>query len=376
MTKLQKFFTGVAVIALALILTIALSGNQSNTNQVSTNNPVKVGVLLPFSGDSSVFGKKGRRGLELVESEEINFVYQDTKGLKARGAVNAARKLINTDNVDMLIGPFGPEQTFAVEPVASKQNMPMFSYSLCSKRFAEYENIWCGYPSTSQQLAETPDFMAKQGIETVALVTEQSDYGRESAEVIRTEASNVGYEVAIDEKISTDLRDFRTLATQITSESPDAVFVATASVPQNFLLMEQLNQLGYEGARFAGAADTDVSHVEQFGDAVEGVYVSGSISPERFAQSFYDRFQEKYGEKPDLYSAIAYDMGRYALKSSQNYSGDISTIDNMNEFGQTVTNINYKNPAIPGYQFAEDRTVSFPTEIWQIQDGEYVPVLN
>src|SRR3989344_8179631 len=112
-----------------------------NTDQ--PNQPLKIGILLPLSGDGALFGEKARKGFELASEQyspdKVQFIYEDTGGYEVKGAVTAASKLINIDKVNIIMGPYGTEQALGVVPLTLKDQTPVFSFSLCSKSFVQYK---------------------------------------------------------------------------------------------------------------------------------------------------------------------------------------------------------------------------------------------
>jgi ABC-type branched-subunit amino acid transport system substrate-binding protein len=311
-------------------------------------------------------GKKVQRGIKLAakSTKSVTIEYADTKGLKAEGAVSAVRKLVNTDNIDVLIGPFGPDASIATAPVTSKKDILTFAISLCSPKYQEHKNLFCIYPSIREQLRKIPKFLSNKSINTLALITEQSRYGRTTKQVIQTNTSDE-HKVIYNETINPETTSLRTVATKVISKDPDAVFVGSSDVEQSFSLMKQLNELGYEGTRIA-YVDTDPKYIEKFGKSVEGVYVPGALGS-NFSNGYTTKFKNVYNTKPDLYSAIGFDTLNFLRKALQKNN-------RLTGIKETLINTDYQNPAIDGFNFRSDRTIYFPTEIWQIKNGEYKPI--
>lgn len=354
-----------SIITVLILMGTGLYIVQSSNTQ---RHEIIIGVALPLSGDGAVLGEKAQRGITLAleEMPEMNIIYEDTTDFTAKGALSAATKLLSIDSVDVLFGPLGPEASLAVAPRTEERGILHFAYSLCSPSFKDYEQLFCIYPSVKEQLSQTPEFLESQGIETIVLITEQSEYGNEAASAIKNGAEKQNYNVTLEEKFTPEQTDMRTIATKIITQDPDAIFVASQDVIQNFLLLKQLHELGYNGIRIA-YTDIDPSYLEDFSESVEGIYVPGVIG-NNFSAEYMSAYQEKYEEEPDLYSAIAYDVFRYLYGAWKDNDKNLQGIERV------LVEYSYKNSAISGYNFSSERRVLFPTQIWKVEGGEFKPI--
>ena len=70
---------------------------------------VKIGAILPLSGDYSIIGTEIKNGMELAKYEiamdgfDVNIIYEDDESFLPRAVVNAANKLVNIDKVDVAL---------------------------------------------------------------------------------------------------------------------------------------------------------------------------------------------------------------------------------------------------------------------------------
>lgn len=98
----------------------------------STKPPVKIGLLMPYTGTLSVIGQDTTRGLELalVQSggraggREIQVIKEDTEARPATGLAKT-RKLVENDRVDLLVGPVSSAVALAMEPYIRQQEIPL-----------------------------------------------------------------------------------------------------------------------------------------------------------------------------------------------------------------------------------------------------------
>src|SRR5438552_3515115 len=99
---------------------------------ISSMAEVRVGVILPLTGATAVWGEGIKRGIELANAEHPNafkFIYEDEKFCDSKQAVMAAQKLIEIDSVKFLVtGCLNGSK--AVAPIAERAGIPILSAGL------------------------------------------------------------------------------------------------------------------------------------------------------------------------------------------------------------------------------------------------------
>ena len=117
------------LIALGLVAAMFLSTScERRGGGTAGGDPIKVGVYLDLSGQTSSFGQSTKNGIEMARDEinkaggingrPIELVIEDEQGRK-EGAINVFKKLIFQDKVLMLFGP-----TLSNSAQASAVSMP------------------------------------------------------------------------------------------------------------------------------------------------------------------------------------------------------------------------------------------------------------
>jgi branched-chain amino acid transport system substrate-binding protein len=113
-------FTGISVILFSIPLSFAAE-------------PIKVGIVLPLTGEKATFGEIERNSFLMalsdinkaggVKGAEIKLLIEDDTG-NPDVARAATEKLISKDNVVMLGGGYGSSETYAIAGVAQQKKMP------------------------------------------------------------------------------------------------------------------------------------------------------------------------------------------------------------------------------------------------------------
>jgi len=126
---------GWGIIAIAMIV-IAFYFFLSRTQEKSNPGYV-IGCSAPLTGDGANYGRSVKEGVDLA-TEEINredflnnplkVIFEDDR-MNPNDGVNAINKLILTDKVPVIIGPFGSSIVMATAPIADKNGTVIISAS-------------------------------------------------------------------------------------------------------------------------------------------------------------------------------------------------------------------------------------------------------
>lgn len=359
----KLIWTLVAIIVIAGLVFVVK--RQPKTAQ--STEPVKVGVILPLSGSIAVTGEKLLQGIELAKKEldptKFTFIVEDDHSETLDG-VNAAKKLLEIDKVDVLLGVYVPDEVVAVAPMAKAKGVTIFSASYCSDQFKDLDNVFCGYPGALDQLKTVIPQIKKQNIKTVALINTNDDFGINSRDGMVALAKDGGYSIGVNELVPFESRDLRTQADKVVASKADAVFMASGDTAQAFTLMKILKERGYNGMRIT-FVDLNMQAVKDFGTSVENTFAPG-IAPNKFSADFTSKYKAQYGKDPEDYvSALGYDVTK-AVTGIMQKSG----FDSKNFVSEAIS-YNYRNPAIQGFGYQDDRSVTFALELWTLKNGQY-----
>lgn len=346
----------IAIIAVAII-------NSSAKSDPDSSRIIKIGVILPRTGDAGVTGEKMYKGIRIAEAElgsKAKFIYEDSHS-KPVDAVTAAHKLLDIDNVDVIVGTYLSEEAMAVAPIAKEKGKFVFTLSYCSDAFVQYDNLFCGYPTAEDQIKTAFKAITDAGVKKMAIVDSNSDFGINSQKVVEKYAPQLGYSIVHNELVK-DLRDFRTSVAKIKAAGADAVFTATDGPTGALILAKQLNEAGFTGTRIT-FIDVDTKNLKDFGSSVEGTLAPG-IAPSNFSPHFMDAFKKVHAVDPDYTSALGFDVAHYVVGAMNKSTGA--------NVGDQVKAYAYENPAIKNFKYKDDRTVIYDMELWTVKGGEYV----
>jgi ABC-type branched-subunit amino acid transport system substrate-binding protein len=125
----SKIQTLTAVV-LALVSLSAIS--ERVREQGVTDNEIRIGNLMPYSGNSEVFGAIGKAEAAYFETinerggvngRKINFISYDDKSDPVT-AMDLTRGLVEQDKVLLMFGSFGTPGNFAVRKYLNERQIP------------------------------------------------------------------------------------------------------------------------------------------------------------------------------------------------------------------------------------------------------------
>ncbi|HET9471868.1 MAG TPA: ABC transporter substrate-binding protein [Usitatibacter sp.] len=274
---------------------------------VLAQQPVKVGVVAPFSGVAADFGKQMQAGFEAFfklhgdtfGGRKIEVLIRDTGGPNPEVAKRLAQELVTRDKVDFLAGfGFTPE-ALAAAPVATEAKKPMVvmnaATSIVTARSPYIVRFSMTLPQVSAPMAT---WAAKDGIRNVyTLVTDYAP-GLDAEKQFKATFEAAGGKVV--GSVRTPLRnpDFAPYVQRIKDARPDAVFIFVPAGEQSVAFMKAFEERGLKeaGIRLIATGDlTDDDVLQAMGEPVVGVisshhYSAAHDSPEN--KAFVKAFKE------------------------------------------------------------------------------------
>ncbi|MBQ7215934.1 MAG: ABC transporter substrate-binding protein [Synergistaceae bacterium] len=300
------------------------------------NSAVKIGMYTPLTGNSAAAGETVRRAAEIAVDEinasggingaKIELIIYDDAGT-TEGAVKAATRLIDLDEVSVIIGDYLSANMLATYPVTEDAKILQIGLGTASS----WTNIGCKYLFRATAVASLPiksfiQLMKQIGDKHIALITAESEYGQTGRRAMLEELKAQGIGVAADVTYQPSDTDFTGLIAKVMQEKPDGIVIygVSTELPQ---LMKQIRQQGYTDTVYTGECGSNSDFLAVTGEAANGlVFASAYFMPEtpeggtseiqrRFLRAFY----EKYHEMPYAESAFrAYDAVYLAAEALKN----------------------------------------------------------
>jgi branched-chain amino acid transport system substrate-binding protein len=230
----RKFFVSLLSLVLLLLSAtwvcaqvpkeILIGGTISVTGRFST-------IVGPFKKLAEAWEKQvnDRGGIFVKEYNKnlpIRFIIEDDKSDQATSQ-KYYEKLVTSDNVHILIGPFGSFLSFAASTVAEKEKIPMVMVCASDKRLFErgYKYSFSQLDYADYEAYAYLEMLKKEGkIKKMAMFSEDTLHSTGVLKASVAKAKEYGFDVILNETLPSDAKDFSALVTKIKGLNPDVVF--------------------------------------------------------------------------------------------------------------------------------------------------------
>ena len=261
--------------------------------------PVKIGVLLPLTGPLSGIGVPNKAGIEVafeevkyqVAGREIKLLVEDSEG-KPDVGLTKARKLIEQQSVDILLGPVSSAVAIAIRDYVVSKGLPwslIFATAPPLTRELGAPNLFrTSYSAEQPQYPSGMYVRNKLGYAKVAVVGLDYVAGRAEARGFMEGYKAAGGQVVDEIYVPLGAADAAPFVTKIRPEAVDAVVLAGIWASDAVRFIKALAEYGVKGrvpvvATVSAVAEgTILPAVGKAGVGIRsyGVYAGGIDSPE------------------------------------------------------------------------------------------------
>lgn len=287
--------------------------------QGTGGGPITVGVALPFSGDLTDFGEPMTNALNVALDHineaggplgrELELVTEDTATESTQG-VNAAQKLIETDDAAIVIGAVSSGVTISIaQSVTIPAGVLQISPASSSPTISTLEDddlVWRTRVNDRFQAVAMGQIIADQGGDSAAVLYINNDFGQALANTFENSfAGETVAKVAYESGQSS----YQQQLSQLYDDDPD--WVAFAGYPESgTTILKQWNEGGYGGNWVLHTSVLNEDFVNNVGtDIVAGMYAARPLTPTGQASS---RFKSDYSDRyPDANVFTPYSWNSY-----------------------------------------------------------------
>jgi branched-chain amino acid transport system substrate-binding protein len=341
---------------LALLVGVGLAALMA-PNVAVAQDTIKVGIVLPLTGDQAKFGEIEKQSFDLaleeinkaggVKGKKLEFLVEDDTGKPDVGR-SAAEKLITKDKVVMLGGGYSSSVTAAVAGVAQQNRLPFLINTGSADDITEkrWDYIFRLNPPASEYSSGVETFLTEVvKPKTVVILHENSMFGTSSAKAFKESCEKLGFKVLLTEGYEKGGIDFKPLLIRVKQMNPDIVYMVSYLMDAA-LLMRQSRELKLTPKLFigGGAGFTLPEFPQNAGVAAEDV-VSATlwheVLPLPGAMDYFKKFKAKFNKETEYHGAEAYAAAYVmadVLKRAKSLSADdikqaLKETDMMTVFG-------------------------------------------
>jgi branched-chain amino acid transport system substrate-binding protein len=304
-----------------------------------TKPPIKIGVAISLTGAMAREGELEVGGYKLwgkiinetgctfgevkklgcpgpgLLGRQVEFMVYDDKSDPSE-AVKLIRRLVVSDKVDLILGPYGSGASNAIAPLAEEYQIPIIT------PLANAPVIWEGkkrewfvgvLPPAWKNLYGCLHIGKEKGAKTVAFIYQDTPFPIGATKPLVTKAKEMGLQVVLDEAYPKETADWEPIMSKARSYKPDLI-LGGAYLPDSIGLVKAAKAVNATPKLFGflvGPAIADFAKSLKN----DGLFVTGETFWEPFTktpgnQEFYQAFLKEYKGEPSYHAAAGFAAGQ------------------------------------------------------------------
>lgn len=361
----------VVVVALAIVLIVTQTRREPKV--------IKIGAILPLTGDNAQWGIPPRKGAELaikeinatggIKGKKLVLLAEDTRCEPGAG-VSAFNKLLAVRGLKVMLGGVCSSVTLATAPIAEKNRIILISPASTNPKITE-----AGYyvfrviPSDAFRGKIFAEYLFNDlKIRSVALLYINNEGGVGNRNAFMHRFTELGGKILLDESYEQDATDMRSQIAKTKASKAEALIVVSY-LGDTPLIMKQSKELGLAlPLYFQTEAVEDPNVLRAAGNASEGAtYILPAPAEGERPEKFSKMYVDKYSSKPELFAAEAYDAIHLIADAINAPKEAYISTDQIREYLYGVKNYSGASGTIT---FDSNGDVQKPMAIKKIKEGK------
>ena len=311
---------------------------------IAETSKVKVGVILPMTGNAADYGKTFWTGCQaalekLGDQSRIELILEDSKA-DPKVAISAAQKLINYDRIKVILSGISPVM-LAITPIAEQNKIVVINPVANSPKLSGLSNYLFNSTPLSNEEAE---YLALTAYKTynkkkAAILYINNESGIGFRDYFSKYLKELGGEIVYEEGIPLGVSDVRTIIMKVKNAKPDVILLATY-YKESALLVRQSKEINYHPFWLSYSAVETPEFLKLASGMADGLIYSysGFDSSTQNAQEYINIYKKLYGKEPDIWSGQFYEAVLFLndaikkIKNPDNPGPELVTVLSTNKF--------------------------------------------
>jgi branched-chain amino acid transport system substrate-binding protein len=374
------FWAGVAGAILAVVLVGGATAQQ----------PVKIGLLATLEGPFAAGGQDGMRGAELAVKQRGGVVagrkieiLKASSDAKPDVAVNATRKLVEQDKVDIMVGPLSGSEGIAVKNYSKTQpNITFINGSSGAQQTTLQDpspNFFRFNTDGAQWMVGLGEYALKtKGYKKMALIAEDYAFPYSQVQGFMSEYCKLGGRVTHKAWVPLGAKDYSSVIAGLPGDVDALLVVLGGADAVNFLT--QYEQAGGNKPMVGGSITVDQTVLNFKGKRRESLLGTPSAGPiadsydgadwKKFVADYKENFKDGF-PSPSLFAYVYYINMKAALDGLDAVKGDLS--GGQAKYREALKSLKLKTPT-GEVVLDENRQgigTTFVTEVAKTADGAF-----
>lgn len=280
---------------------------------------VKVGSILPLTGNVGIFGQWIKEGMELAIEDieksdpelkgKIIIIYEDSQN-DAKVGISSLNKLLTVDGVTVVVSAMS-KVTIPMIPIVEGKKVPLFMQDVTYPNITtKGAMIFRHFIQSDREAVAIAKHAAASGIKSVGILYVNDEAGLGAKNAFDKAFSDQEHKITITESYEPSGTDVKSQISKIIATQADAIYLF-GNGPSWAISLKQIKEIGFGGVILTNAAMYIPNFRNIAGDeSIEGVsftypYIDTSLASAKY---FFNLYNHKYGYYPSMESAYAWDI--------------------------------------------------------------------
>src|SRR5512134_3240188 len=354
----------------------------------SAQETIKIGLLATLEGPFAAGGADGMRGAELALKQRNGMaggkkivLVKASSDAKPDVAVNATRKLVEQDKVDIMVGPLSGGEGIAVKEYSKTQPNITFingsSGAQATTLVNPSPNFFRFNTEGAQWMVGLGKAALDKGYKRVMVIAEDYAFPYSQVQGFMSEYCRLGGKVPVKAWVPLGGKDYSSVIARIPKDVDALVVVLGGADAVNFL--NQYEQAGGDKPLVGGSITVSQDILNYKGkrrDSLVGTIAGAPIAdayeaPEwkTFVADYKKNFPDAY-PSPSLFALVYYMNMKAALDGLEAVKGDLS--DGQKKYREALSKLVLKTPTGEVRLDSNRQAIgtSFVTEVAKNSKGE------
>ncbi|WP_019644683.1 ABC transporter substrate-binding protein [Novispirillum itersonii] len=291
----------------------------------SAADTIKVGTFLAVTGPASFLGDPELKTLQMyvdkinesggVLGKKLELVHYDTAA-DPNKAVTFVKRLIDQDEVDVLLGGSASGETLAVMPMVEKAEIPYISFAGARKIVDPVQKWTFKTPHTDTMACQKIfEDMKKRGLTKIGMISGTDGFGASMQAECKSEAGKYGVDILVDETYGPKDTDMTAQLTKIKATAGVQAVLNPGFGQGPAIVTKNFKQLGLNVPLYQSHGVASKKFIELAGDAAEGVRLPAA------ALLVADKLPDSDVQKKVVTAYTAEFGGKYGAESVSTFGG-------------------------------------------------------
>lgn len=369
----------------ALLGTAALAA----TRGVS-DGAIAIGTYTDLSGVSVAWGVNNSNAYRMafdernaaggINGRKIKYIVEDNQYQVPR-SVQAANKLINRDNVFLMVANGGTPMNNATMPEQIEKGVPnVFPLTSARSMYEPFNRLKFGLASSyyDQMRSGVKYFVEQKGKKQLCALYQDTDFGRDVMNGVWDQTKAMGIKLAAETTHKPTDTDFSAPVARLRDAKCDLLLLGSIVRDTNQIIAA-VRKVGWNVDMLGQVASYDEAVAQLPGGASDGFYSMTSVlyaypdDPRPAVQAFARKYKALYGKDPNFAAQIGY-TGAQLLMLGLERAGKDLTLDGFIAGLESIKD--YRDIfGSPQMSFGPDKHQgSSQSFLAQVRGGRWVPV--